>query len=372
MKTATITWIKWDNYGSLLQAYALQQYLLSAGYDNVILDDTGIKELDKKFRYTWKIIIIRFVLWVKNKIKGKSQYNENVICVSKRFNEFRNKYLITDKKLKDIEALNMRYDVFICGSDQIWNPGSVKLPSINNAPFYYAGFSNKKKISYAVSFGLKVYPEKFKKQLRSLLSSFSYISVREPTGGCIIKDVISKDAQLVVDPTLLLDEEQWKKLIKNREMNQKYIFAYFLSNSQWYINFALDFAKKIKMPLHIIYNHEEFGALDVTHIGAGPKEFLDELYNASLVLTDSFHATVFSVIFEKEFYVFKRFECPRNEGQNTRVDNLVKTIEIPDRFVERDNVGSIGKQSRIDFVKCKSRLQPIIQSSKDYIKIALG
>ena len=262
--------------------------------------------------------------------------------------------------------------MFICGSDQIWFPGDDTVyHSIWNAPFYYAGFTDKLKISYSASFGLKKYPEKFKQQFRDLVKDFQCFSVREPEGLDIIKEVTGRDACLTVDPTLLLDGIQWRKLVNQEKKQEKYIFAYFLSDNSWYVDFAKEYAKQKQLPIHIIYNFPEYERISDNLITAGPIEFLQEIDSATLVLTDSFHGTVFSSLLETEFVVFKRFDCPKNEGQNCRVNNIVSKMNVPERFIDKENLNTIDNLQSLDFESCKAKLQPFIDYSKQYLKNAI-
>ena len=181
------------------------------------------------------------------------------------------------------------FDYYLCGSDQVWNP-------LYHKPSYFATFAAKeKRVSYAASFGISALPEQYACKYKDYLNDMQHISVREQTGAEIVQQLTGKDAISLVDPTLMLDKNNWKSISKKPKFNieSKYLLTYFLGT----ISEETDsYIKKIAEENHLqIISLHKFAKNDYWYY-TGPSEFIWLIENASLVCTDSFHASVFSVI----------------------------------------------------------------------------
>lgn len=188
-------------------------------------------------------------------------------------------------------------------------------------------YTNKPKISYAASFGVSEIPDKLKKEYIDGLNSIDHISVRESAGKDIVEKLTEKEATVVLDPTLLLTKEEWKELINDRqEYTEKYVLTYFLDqpnklNSQYIKDYAKQKGYIIKNLVDI--HDKELWVAD-------PSEFVNLFSQAEAIFTDSFHACVFSIIFEKYFEVFERnTELP---SMNSRIDTLFSDLGLEDRW----------------------------------------
>lgn len=363
-KTATITWVKYTNYGTLLQAYALQQYIKGIGYENSILSDENIIEpYQKTIRAkidTVKSYISRLI-W-RNRFVKSVQCNE--MC-----QKFKQLYLDIDYHTDVFSQIDSVYDIFICGSDQIWNPGSSYYKRLNS-PFYYAGFTNKEKISYAPSLGIYEYPVKHKEEFISYIKDFKFLSAREKIGCDIIKSLTGRDVFCAVDPTLLLSEKQWRNLIGEKQKGEKYILTYFLSYNKLYMNAAKDFANRNGLKLKSVFLMQNSKIESHKDLVCGPIEFLQAIDRASYVFTDSFHGTLFSVILETKFITFKRFG-KISVAQNERILNLYKMLGIEMNLVDETDLFRVDSLLNFDFQSAKRNLEVYIKASKEYLSNAL-
>lgn len=360
-KIANITWITYYNYGTVLQAYALQQYIKSQGYQSVILNDESI--IKQQFSWKMKLKQIFGRLNKNYRMFSNSQKNSQ-----KLFEKFKKEHIVLENNISDINYLNRIYDCFICGSDQIWNPFSLKF-SPNS--FFYADFAKKKKIAYAPSIGLYSIPTEYIKKFKSLIQNFSYLSAREIQGKYVMEKLTGKIVSEVVDPTLLLGQEEWERLINDgNHSQQKYVLGYFLTPNPIYINAAKDYAYKIGYEFRMLYTNWSYYAFTDKLVTAGPIEFLKAIHDAQFVFTDSFHGSIFSSIFRIQFFTFKRFKNTIT-SQNSRVENLLRIMNIENRFIGIEDINKINSLGEIDFNKVSDRISTNIENSKQYLLNAL-
>lgn len=361
-KSAIITWITYYNYGTYLQAYALQKYIMQLGWNNTILDDSKIISN----HVNWKYEIKKYFMLIFQKKYRKCEKSRKLINLL--FENFKHKYLIIDNRIGSLKSLDNKYDVYICGSDQIWNPFSLENLKTE---FYYASFTQKKKIAYAPSIGVTKVPLQYKTKLKNLISSFDFLSSREPQGVDALHELTGKEVLKVVDPTMLLDVKQWNQLLPLEKCNnEKYILAYFLTPNKIFIHTALEYAKRKQLRLKIFFNDKSYYDYDCDLITAGPIEFLHYVRDAEYLFTDSFHGSIFASIFHTQFFTFKRFkQNPRS--QNSRVENLLNMMNISERLLDEDNCNNMSKLSDIDFERVDYNLAPFIQKSKEYLNRSL-
>ena len=362
-KTATVTWITYKNFGTFLQAYALQQFILSLGYENNIIDDKVI--VSKKDNFIARIKKKLLIIFSKKCRKYYCNLQESGL----KYEQFKKRQLIIDTDLPNYDILNKKYDVFICGSDQIWYPFFLENDSQD---YYFASFSNKKKIAYAPSIGVKSMPEYLKTKMNKLVSQFSYISAREIEGCKILGDIVNKEVTHVVDPTLLLNSSQWANLLSPTCIKAGYILLYLLTYNRKYIEVAFGFARQHKLPIKIFFTQKEYYTIPCEKIyGAGPIEFLNQIKNAEYMLTDSFHGSIFSYIFKTQFVTFKRFKDDSELSQNSRVENLLSELGLSQYLIGEDDCSRINRLEKIDFELAEQHINPLIGKSKSYLINAL-
>ena len=368
-KTATVTWISWPNYGSYLQAYALQYVIKRMGYENAIIDDERIVyPSGKPSNGAW----IRKLPLYKQLYIRISQGLLSIVCetdakkVERRFEGFRRLYLIIDNDFQKFEELNEKYDVFIAGSDQIWAPTKEIFK-----PYYYLDFAKKKKISYAASVNSECYPEEYKVPITDLLKDFTHISVREEAGKELLESFLKRNVEVSLDPTLLLTDADWQKVAIKQRSKHPYILCYLLTYNETYLEYARNFARQRNLPLYIFSNNEKYNTFADKMIAAGPSEFVSSFRDAFFVLTDSFHGTVFSILHKKEFITFKRFKGKEGSNQNERLNNLFRITGITGRFLNEQELHETIIVP-IDYLDVNQNLEREREKSINYLKEALA
>lgn len=297
MKVGIYTITEGENYGNRLQNYALQSVLEKKGYRVRTL-------LDEYYKNDW-----RFKL--KNSIKNITGIKKNRFTKRcEKFNRFNRKYIKFEREKinnnRRFKHVN-KYECFVAGSDQIWNPNFEITTSASFLKFA----NNKKKIAVAASFGVsKIENNHIKKIYKDYLEEFNAISVREDSGAKIVEDLIGKEVPVLIDPTLMLSREEWDEIIRKPKKvpNGKYVFCYFLGEyEERLVNEINNYAKERN--LEIVFLENEWFQLGVSsddEFCIDPSEFVWLLKNSEKVITDSFHAAVFSVIYQREFITITR------------------------------------------------------------------
>ncbi len=367
MKIKTITCHDVYNVGASLQAYALPTYLQQVGHDVQVLN------------YKPDYLSGHHRLWGGASPKYDKPFVRTAYCIAKlpqriirRFGKRKREF---DRFTRDFLPLSQtRYhfyqellddhnyaDLYIAGSDQIWN---TLFPN-GKDPAFYLQFVPEgiKKASYAASFATKHIADGWEDQLARWIGSLNYVSVRERSGLDILEGLGIQDACQVLDPVFLLDRENWSDLSKEwqREDSRPYVIVYdFDSNPQ-----IAEFAKQVADE----HGWEVVSFLRNPYIAKnysqeGPVAFLSLIRNAQAVVSNSFHATAFSLIFEKEFWVFDR-----KEGINTRMRDLAVLSGTDNRIIDGN---TWLDHAPIDYALVHGRLDAAIRSSKAYLETVLG
>lgn len=360
-KIGIVTWITYHNFGTFLQAYALQRVVSSLGYENKILSDQRlVLEIHPKAGLFRRFLITCYHCFFdfKGLWKGFSKASES-------YHSFEQKYLQVDHSWKDESELNKRYDTFICGSDQIWSP------VIPFQPYYYLAFTRKKKIAYAPSIGQDFYPEDRKSQMKELLSDFTAVSVREKRGAELLRSFINKPIETVVDPTLLVSSDLWYPLVEQGKTESPYVLCYLLTFNEHYLRYVKQFAEKKCLPLKIFILDKRYLSFADEPIYAGPKEFLYQIFHSSYFFTDSFHGTIFAIHFKKWFRVFKRFKSGAANNQNSRVENLLSIAGLQDYFIDESEFDKIEQLPSIVYTEVKESIHKERERSLLFLNKAL-
>ena len=340
MKIALVSCYFIDNYGSILQSYATQQYFKSKGVTCHTVAVEKIRPLLKKaklryyLRNAWDCGLLRSKLpMVKLSVLEKIGLHKIGNARKERHNRFeafrqRLAYTQAASSFEELRRISQEYDGVVLGSDQLWRPDNI-------FPGYYTleWVSPKtKRLSLATSFGVSQLDRYSQKRARDFLRRFSAISVREAEGAAIVQTATGQTAAVVCDPVLLLEAEEWNALADTGLCpDRDYIFAYFLGNSKKHRAFVKDLSVRTGLPVVTVpfvdcYCKEDAKAA-FCFPEAGPEQFLGLLRNAKYVCTDSFHASAFSVLFEKQFFVFDRFHTKRG-NTNSRIHSFLRELEI--------------------------------------------
>lgn len=323
-KIATVTFHRAHNYGAVLQAYALEKNI-NKKYNAEILDyyDEKIFDQYKTIRFSGK----NFFVFAKRLVKDILNFR---IINQKRYNNFNlfiksslklsNKY--TYKNIKGLAKDN--YNVLITGSDQVWNPDIVgELSDIYTLNF---GDAKIKRISYAASIGNSRIEEKYKEEYKKKISKIDYISVREEDGKKALEEIIDKPIEVVLDPTLLLTQEEWDKEIQEcTNEKEKYILAYVVEENEEYRKIVNYLSEKTGLKIIHFEKRNKYKNILRSAYTDGPLEFVNLIKNAEYVIATSFHATVFSIIFHKKFFIVP------HKKTGSRVTNLLEKLGIKNR-----------------------------------------
>ena len=329
-----------NNYGSMLQAYATQKILdmnnipnETINIDNNIDFKKGKRKYYLKNLFNFKFIIAKFGM-IKLKVDKiiNKKLGKNIDIRTKKYNDFKKNFNLS-RACNDYISLNYlaseKYSDVIVGSDQLWLPVNVVADyyTLNWVPEHI------NKISYATSFGISNINKKYNELYKKFLKNINYISVREKSGVKIIKDY-GLDAKLVCDPTLLLTKEEWDIISgKDRIIKDKYILCYFLGKNIEHRKFAERLKEETGYKIVSLNHADEYVKYsdkfaDITPYDIDPKEWINLVKNAEYILTDSFHGTIFSIIFNKIFFDFRRHNSKSKVSTNSRIDSLLETVGI--------------------------------------------
>lgn len=331
MTTGLITFHAAHHYGAQLQAFALMHAIKNCGSECVIVDYVRKDTIEGKSLLKKNVSIRSLISNLHTMLNYQALSKRR-----KRFDDFvEGRMSLTKSKYSSmIELINdtPECDTWVCGSDQIWNPLIYKEQDFD--PVFFASFTEKgRKISYAPSFGISKMPARYAASLRKYLKTFSALSVREKTGEDIINSVSGQTAVTVLDPTLLLDSKAWKEISFAPEFAKPYILCYFISEptglSEYIKNSANKFGLKI---VSLCGARKTVQGTDKIILDAGPEEFLGWFANAAMVFTDSFHGTIFSINFQKEFYSFT-FASGGKEKVASRLGNILNIFGLTERLI---------------------------------------
>ncbi len=321
-KIAIFTLCGYKNYGNRLQNYALQETIEKMGFSSETI--WLYSEKKESFVYRIKIYIKNFVKIILkhiNRLKLERLRKKNFEIFNFLININYNYKAVLNNKIK--------YNNYIVGSDQVWN-----YTFTDENDVYFLKFADKNKtLSYAASFGITKIPEEKFDFYKNGLNHIKAISVREKDGENLVYSLIGKESTTVLDPTLLLTKEEWEKVIKEPKVkpNKKYILKCFLGNLSPKLEENIQQIAKEK-------NCDIINMLDERQKEvyiSGPSEFLYYIKNSELVLTDSYHTMIFSIIFKKSFYIFERNQ--NKESMISRIDYLLDLLNLKDRKIEYIN-----------------------------------
>ena len=354
-KVGIITFHAADNYGAVLQAYALQTRLCVQGHNAEIIDfkPDGVIKANKPLFVQDKNTIKRLIkqaLILPNYTKLNRR--------NRKFEEFRNKYFKLSTRFKtaaEIKNATLDYDVCITGSDQVFNP------LIHNSDTYYLDFCKRaRKVAYAPSFGIKDFSLVGEKT-KTLINKFAHLSCRESDGAEFLSRTTGKEVPTVSDPVFLLSPREWSK-ITTRPRDGEYIFVYDLNGGSKLIEIANKIKKETGLPIICItaskFANRRYN-VDELHIDAGPLEFVSYINHASYVVTDSFHGTAFSVLFRRKFISYIALKHAAS-----RIQSLLDRLGITDRIIYNTEDFDINK---VKFREYEEKLERLISASKQYL-----
>lgn len=363
------------NFGSVLQSYAVEEMVHRlSGYDVESIRYSQKKDLlylknyihlltEKdilKFKFKGlkrKVLLRTFYRGLYKKCKVREEYFRIFVKNNFKLSKVYNGYDELIEGARD-------YRGFILGSDQVWHP-------INYGSHYYTMEwipENIPKITYAASFGVSSLPDYQKEGTKKFLNRINFISVREKMGQNIINELCQKEVDIVADPTLLLETSEWLKLCKDI-CEEDYIFCYFLGDNIYARKYAKKLSETTGLKIICVPFMDEINKIDMSFgdiqlFDIGPSEFLSYINKARYVVTDSFHGTIFSIIFQKKFVVFNRFSSNKGGSTNSRIDTLLEQVGLENRrgFDEKFDI-----DKNIDYDNVINKVEYLRKESKKYL-----
>lgn len=338
-KVAVVVCPNIRNFGSVLQSYATQKAVTKLGYDNEYIK--YVKTRKTAYKYLIQLLIPSIMAERWSFVKRKFFQKKNSELISRRnkaFDKFVDKYMTASPKYVGYDQLKKaagKYSMAVLGSDQVWNP-------INSgSDFYTLNWLNSgtKRVAYAPSFGVAEVPALLKDFYKKFLGKFDHISVREKRGAVIVKQLTGKKVPVVCDPTLLFKAEEWDDIQPEKPVAEgKYIFCYFLGNRREPRECVLKLAEKTGLPIVMMPFFGEISEYD-NKLNAkfvdnpDPSHFVSAIKNAEYVCTDSYHGTVFSIIYRKNVMVFRRHSADSSKDTFSRLESLLSIAGMKDRVV---------------------------------------
>lgn len=359
MKIGILTYHSTLNVGAALQAYALQKVIAGLGVSCEIIDYRCM-HLEEVYRVKSMTEVesmkefIKWILTVGNTKRAKRKFDQ--------FNAFYQTLSHGVYTRDCLTNLNSDYEVFIVGSDQVWN-----MDLNGNDATYLLDFAakDKKRISYAASFGYKEMPEAYKQEIARNLMLFDVISVRETSGSRIVEGLLGKEAQVVLDPTLLLNMTEWEKLNFKRLYPKRYVLLYMVAATPSALKFAKQWGRVHQCDVICIhYSYAKFRGVINVH-DCSPLEFLSYIKYAQCVVASSFHGVCFSAVFEKEFF----YELDPNPiNNNSRIETLMSTLGLENREIVN---GSCADENGVDYTRVRSMLEAEKHKSVEFLVRAI-
>lgn len=334
------------NFGNRLQNYALQYALETCS--------ASVQTIFSAKNVYNSIFLSRLRRFAKLLLKTSVR--------QKHFNAFNKKYIKKAQRTRyehiNDHIFNQEYDAFIVGSDQVWNP---EFPF--NSEFEFLTFAEQnKRFSYSASFGVDEIPDMYKKAYSEWIAGIKRISVREERGRDIVKQLSGRDAEVHVDPTMLLETERYAAMEKAPDypLPKKYLLKYFLGEqTPEYIDFLSEIAEKANLPVL------ELSELPGTRFyGIGPQHFIYFLRHADYICTDSFHGTVFAILFHKPFTTFCRIS--KDEPMHSRIETLLNKFDLNDRLF--GNLSAEASVCNMPYDQIERRLSKERAAACEYLR----
>lgn len=350
------------NYGAVLQCYALQEYLISLGYDARVINYRPAY-LFKAYR-----IISRKGLRTKNPLRLIRNILHELMmapirCVRRRnFNRFISTKLILTPPVSrnDIPS---DFDAYVVGSDQIWNPDITR--GFDNVYFCDFPFrkENRRYLSYAASAEMDSLSAEDSDFYRRVLPGLDSISVRELKLKEILQPLVQNEITQVLDPALLVDSEMWGRIASANPVKDRYVLVYQVREDKDTEMVARHLAEQLGVRTVSLVAKVDSWRNDAC-LTASPEDFVTMIRDAECIVTTSFHATAFSIIFNKPFYAVRL-----NDGKDSRVGSLLDSLNLEDRLIEKSDRPVF---SDVDYTEANGRLNVLRTESQDYLKSELS
>ena len=375
------------NYGSMLQALATQMALDKLNYENETVDISGFNHEIKKAKLLYfakasltSDIFLSKLGMAKNVLIKKFSKNEYAAMSrirDEKFDDFSKKWFRMSPQYTSKKELGNSckesYSSVLVGSDQLWLPGNIA------AGYYTLNFvpETVNTIAYATSFGQSSLPKDSARKAALFLKKIRHIGVREESGQKLVKELAGRDVPVVCDPTLLFTGEEWLSIQKDEPIvEDKYILCYFLGNNPPHREFAKRLREATGCKIIALTHLDEFvksdeSYADETPYNVNPADFLNLIRNATYVCTDSFHCSVFSMLYKKVFFTFKRYARKTKSSTNSRLDTLFRLAGVSERILEGTEDIQKCLYMEIDYNSVHQNFAKIREESYQYLQKAL-
>lgn len=378
-KVAILSFPRYFNYGTFLQMYALQQTVAGLGYSPELIDYDPYNDSGKQYGAVHRFVAALRGSYTAFRAWAWSAQADTFTVDSRRqkvrFQHFLANHLnlgdTTYFSAADLQSRPPHCDAVIVGSDQVWHP----VGHHKDAAYFLSFTQQKKRIAYAPSFGVAEVPEDSQDWLKHHLAQIPHLSVREQAGAAIIKSLTGRDAQVVVDPAYLLKPGQWRDFAgEGRLFGSPYLLCYFLESDRYMRRAALEIAKarglvSVMVPVHACDKQacdRDFKKLSAV----GPREFVALVRDADYVCTDSFHGTSFSILFNRQFLSFKRYENQAQAANHSRLESILAATGLLHRVVDKHSWGE-AMSPAIDFTWANARLKRMRTDSMIFLQQSL-
>ncbi|MDZ4180970.1 MAG: polysaccharide pyruvyl transferase family protein [Coriobacteriia bacterium] len=387
VRVAIVSCYDKENYGSMLQAYATQHYLEGMGAVAVTVDKSGLdREIAAGRRSYYLQNVLNFDLYttkmglVLHRVRQRINPSFSASMRKRQlafmdFAESRFHLSPQTTSFADLSEYCKQFDAVVVGSDQLWLPVNIA------GGFFTLSFvpDTTRRVSFATSFGISSLPGSFKERTAAFLRDFDSISVREESGRRIVEDLLGRSVEVVCDPTMLLTPDQWQAIEEEgfEIPDEPYVLCYFLGRNSWHRECARTLADregcKIVALTHLdeYIAHDELYA-DFTPYDVGPADFVKLVRNAQFVCTDSFHGSIFSVLFGRQFFSFRRHSAATSFSTNSRLDTLLEGLGLERRLIENRVQFLEQADAPIDFHSPHQEVAALKSRSHAYLRRALG
>lgn len=376
-----------DNFGSALQTFATQYKVSQMGYPVECITTDGVQGIidskkkryyigrvfnKEEFSYLWSFFTSHFI---RKKVKNATYTNNMAIRHEQyvRFNETYLKFSPSVNNIAELSKLAESYNAIIVGSDQLWRPSNIagEYFTLEFAP------NSVKKIAYSTSFGVAKLHKSIQKHAKKFLKDFDWISVRENSGKTIVKDMIGRDIPVVCDPTMLLSIDEWNQYVPQKAIiDGDYIVCYIMGDSSQQREFVKRLREKTGYKvvglLHgSTYNAGDDEWVDEAPYNVGPFEFINLIKHARYVCTDSFHCSVFSILNNTPFFVFRRDSDNAETSANDRIYTLLSWSGLDNRLLLGNEDIEVCLKLGIDYQEVNERVASRREESLEYLVNAL-
>ncbi|MBQ3796788.1 MAG: polysaccharide pyruvyl transferase family protein [Butyrivibrio sp.] len=377
MKIGILTYHKSINYGSVLQAWATKDLLERMGHSAEVIDyePGALKDFYKLYSsgHGVKALARKVVRMPIAKIKKNQQRN---------FEVFRNRFLnlssFTLGKNDDFKIIEDSYDWVICGSDQIWN-----VHAMDSDDIYFLPDVNVKKIALSVSVNNTDFTEpRCNEEMKRWISDFDFLTCREESGAKKIAGFLEgkREVRTFLDPTLMHNKEDFYPLCSGRVIKKPYIFLYKVWSGKDSYKLVSELGKKLNLPVYTMFMHNsmkelcmvESGGVKVIKKDTSPSDYLSLIRYADYVVTDSFHGTAFSLIFEKKFICVREKDTKGRDKNDERILNILHVVGLDDRYIALDSIFTYPISEKIDYSTVTDRRMRIANDNISTLKKVIG